>query len=174
MDWTGTILDVIDFRSFTSLWYWIVLAVVWSSASHWVLGVPFDMITRARRHGGEAMQDLEELVRINVSRILTIMAVSGTALIAFSAFLHSTLLILAIWYGVEFAQAVSLLAVPLSFVGALSVQASREIAATAPQGEALLRRLMRHRFWTQLIGMVAIFVSAMFGMYQNLATLRSW
>lgn len=174
MDWTGTILDVIDFRSFTSLWYWIVLAVVWSSASHWVLGVPFDMIARARRHGGEAMQDLEDLVRINVTRILTIMSVSGTILIAFSAFFLSTLLMLATWYGVEFAQAVSLLAVPLAFVGALSVSAAREIAATGPQGEALLRRLMRHRFWTQLIGMVAIFVSAMFGMYQNLAALRAW
>lgn len=174
MDWTGTILDVIDVRSFTSLWYWIVLAVVWSSASHWVLGVPFDMIARARRQGGDAMRDLEDLVRINVTRILTIMAVSGTILIAFSAFLLSTLLILAVWYGVEFAQAVSLLAVPLTFVGALSVSASHEIAATAPQGEVLLRRLMRHRFWTQLIGMVAIFVSAMFGMYQNLAALRAW
>ncbi|MEM9756043.1 MAG: component of SufBCD complex, partial [Pseudomonadota bacterium] len=32
--------DVIDLRSFSNLWYWIVLAVFWSSASHWGLGVP--------------------------------------------------------------------------------------------------------------------------------------
>ena len=48
---------------------WIALAVVWSSASHWVLGVPFDMVMRARRVGGQAEADLEDIARINVSRI---------------------------------------------------------------------------------------------------------
>ena len=43
---------------------WIVLAVAWSSASHWVLGVPFDMVMRARRQGGQAAADLEDLARI--------------------------------------------------------------------------------------------------------------
>ena len=52
MDFTQTLLDVIDFRSFSNLWFWIVLAVAWSTASHWVLGIPFDMVMRARRHGG--------------------------------------------------------------------------------------------------------------------------
>jgi hypothetical protein len=28
---------------------------------------------------------------------------------------------------------------------------------------------VRQRFWTQVIGMIAIFVTAMFGMYHNLA-----
>ncbi len=43
------IFDLIDMRSFSNLWYWIALAVTWSSTSHWVLGVPFDMVLRARR-----------------------------------------------------------------------------------------------------------------------------
>ena len=64
MDLTDTILDVIDPRSFSSLWYWIVLAVAWSSASHWVLGVPFDVVTRARRHGGQAALDLDDLAGV--------------------------------------------------------------------------------------------------------------
>ncbi len=54
-------------RSFSNLWYWIALAVTWSTASHWVLGVPFDMVLRARRHGGDAERDLEDMVRVNVS-----------------------------------------------------------------------------------------------------------
>jgi hypothetical protein len=32
----------------------------------------------------------------------------------------------------------------------------------------LHRRLMRHRIMTQLLGMMSIFVTSMFGMYQNL------
>ena len=50
MDLTQTLFDVIDFRSFSNLWFWIMLAVAWSTASHWVLGIPFDMVLRARQH----------------------------------------------------------------------------------------------------------------------------
>ena len=42
------------------------------------------------------------------------------------------------------------------------------IAEQADHGDALCRSLTRHRFWTQLIGMVSIFVTAMWWMYQNL------
>ena len=63
-------LDVIDLRSFSNLWYWIALATLWSSVSHWVLGVPHDMIQRARREGGQAQSDVEDLVRININRLL--------------------------------------------------------------------------------------------------------
>ena len=71
MNWYDTVFEVIDMRSFSNLWYWIALAVLWSSVSQWVLGVPFDMILRARREKeGEAMDDLQDLVRINVNRII--------------------------------------------------------------------------------------------------------
>ena len=66
------LFELIDMRSFSNLWYWIMLAVMWSSASHWVLGVPFDLISRARRQGGALQDDLEVLVRINTGRMLFI------------------------------------------------------------------------------------------------------
>lgn len=77
MDWYQTLFEMIDMRSFSNLWFWIALAVMWSTASHWVLGVPFDMVLRARRYGGEAQADLEDIVRINVNRLLYISQVSG-------------------------------------------------------------------------------------------------
>ena len=167
LDWTQTLFDVIDFRSFSSLWYWIVLAVTWSSASHWVLGVPFDVIMRARRHGGQTMRDLEDLARINVNRILFVARASGLWAAGFVTFALSALGTLAFWYDVEFAQAVFLIALPLSVLGLLSLVTAARIEAEAPLGESLVRRLLRHRFWTQLIGVAAIFVTAMYGMYQN-------
>ncbi len=85
------IFELIDMRSFSNLWYWIMLAVMWSSASHWVLGVPFDVISRARRHGGEAQDDLETLVRINTARMLDIARTAGIWLVGFLFFLISTL-----------------------------------------------------------------------------------
>ncbi len=167
MDWLQIITEVIDLRSFSNLWYWIALAVVWSSASHWVLGVPYDMVLRARRRGGQAMADLEDLVRINVNRLLLIGSVSGLWLIGLGSGLLTVLGVLGFWYRVEFAQAVFLIAFPMSFVGLLSVSTASLIAAEHSQGEKLCQRLVRHRFWVQLIGMVAIFVTAMWGMYKN-------
>ncbi|MBL4811846.1 MAG: component of SufBCD complex [Rhodobacteraceae bacterium] len=167
MDWTDTLFELIDMRSFSSLWYWVALAVAWSTASHWILGVPFDMITRARRHEGQAQIDLEDITRININRLLMIGRVSGLWLLGFVAFAHTALLLLAFWYWVELAQAVELIALPMTFVGFLSLAAARGIEQDTLEGEALRRRLMRHRFWVQLIGMLAIFVTAMFGMYQN-------
>jgi hypothetical protein len=169
VDWTNTLFEVIDMRSFSNLWFWIALAVVWSSVSHYVLGVPFDMIQRARKQGGQAEIDMQDMVRINVNRLLYIGQVSGLILLAFLAFFLTSLGILAFLYDVEFAQAVFLLAFPLTLVGALSLSTSKVIATQHPEGEALYARLSKHRVITQFIGMISIFVTAMFGMYQNLA-----
>lgn len=169
MDWYQTLFEMIDMRSFSNLWFWIVLAVMWSTASHWVLGVPYDMVLRAKRHGGEAEEDLEDIVRINVNRLLYIAQVSGLWLLGLGFFTLTSLAILGFVYDVEFAQAVLLLGFPMSLVGLLSLSTARLIRIEGAQGEALRRRLMRHRLYTQIIGMVAIFITAMWGMYQNLA-----
>ena len=169
MNWYETVFDVIDMRSFSNLWYWIALAVLWSTVSHWVLGVPFDMILRARREkDGEAMRDLQDMVRINVNRILYIAEVSGTWVLLFGFAMLTALGLMSVVYGVELAQAVLLLLGPLSILGVMSLMTSRRIRANQDKGEALVRRLMRHRFATQMIGVLAIFATAMFGMYKNI------
>lgn len=167
MDWTRLIFDLIDFRSFSNLWYWIALAVTWSSASHWVLGIPYDMVLRARRAGGQAEADLEAITRVNVARILYITREAGGILVAMLAFALTTLALLGFVYRVEFCQAVFLIAAPLSVVGAISVANARGIEAGAERGEALRRRLALHRVMVQVIGMVSIFVTAFWGMLQN-------
>lgn len=167
MDWYQTLFELIDMRSFSNLWFWIVLAVVWSTASHWVLGVPFDMVVRARRHGEDATGDLEDLVRINVNRLLYIGRVSGLWLAGFACFALTMLILLGFVYEHEFAQAVFLLAFPLSIVGMLSLSTARLIAGEGSSGERLCKRLTRHRLYTQIIGMISIFVTALWGMYQN-------
>ncbi|MEM8732322.1 MAG: component of SufBCD complex [Pseudomonadota bacterium] len=168
MDWYKSIFELIDMRSFSNLWFWIVLAVMWSSASHWVMGIPYDMITRARRLGGQAAQDLEDITRVYVNRMVYIVEVSGLWLLGLTCFVISGLAVLGFFYDVEFAQAVFLLFLPMSFVGALSLRTARDIARRGLIGEDLGKRLSRHRIHTQLIGTVAIFVTALWGMYQNL------
>ncbi len=169
MQWYELIFVLIDMRSFSNLWYWIGLAVLWSSVSHWVMGVPFDMITRARRNGGGAADDLATLARINADRLLYISRNAGIWIISFTFFLLTLLALLAIVYNVEFAQAVLLLFAPMVLVMYLTLRTALKLETEAPTGDALIRRLLRHRFVVQLIGMLSIFCTAMFGMYQNLA-----
>ncbi|WP_297772441.1 component of SufBCD complex [uncultured Roseovarius sp.] len=169
MDWYDTVFELIDMRSFSNLWYWIALAVTWSSASHWVLGVPWDMAVRARKsRSEEALTDFEDMVRINTNRILYVMRQSGLFMVAIIGFLMTMLALLGFVYGNEFAQAVFLLGFPLLLVGALSVRAARRIAAQQPRGAALIKQFQTQRFVIQLIGMLSIFVTAMWGMYQNM------
>lgn len=169
MEWYKTVFELIDMRSFSNLWFWIALAVMWSSASHWVLGVPYDMVTRAKQQGGDAAADLESLVRINVRRLLFIARVSGQWLVGFAAFLITILVLLGFLYHIEFAQAVFLLAAPMTIVGALSLKTARKITDAEDTGTALYRRLMFHRMTIQAIGMVSIFITALWGMWQNLS-----
>ena len=171
MTLSDTLLQIIDMRSFSNLWFWIALAVMWATVSHWVLGVPNDMIIRARRNGGQAEIDLEDLVRINCNRLLYIGQVSGLWLLGFGCFLFTTLVILGFVYDVQLAQAVFLLGLPMSMVGLLNLSTARLIATEQPNGEDLRRRLSRQRTYTQVIGMISIFVTSLWGMYQNLRDL---
>ncbi|MEL6912900.1 MAG: component of SufBCD complex [Pseudomonadota bacterium] len=168
MDFYTTLMEVIDFRSFSTVWYWMVLAVIWSSASYFVLGVPYDMIQRAKRQGGEAQQDLETLVALKVRRLLLIGEVSGLWVMGFACFFLTALALLGFVYAVEIAQALFLIFAPLSLVGAMALSTALRIERGANHGEALHRALSRQRFGTQVVGIVAIFVTAMVGMYQNL------
>lgn len=167
MDWHQTVFELIDMRSFSNLWFWIALAVMWSTTSHWVLGVPFDMVLRARRRGGQSEIDLEDLVRINSNRLLHISRVSGLWLLALASFLLTALAVLGFSYDVEFAQAVFLMMFPMSMVALMSLSTAARIQEEEASGELLRKRLSRHRFWTQVIGMLSIFVTSLWGMYQN-------
>lgn len=169
MDVLETALEVIDLRSFSNLWYWIALATLWSSVSHWVLGVPHDMIQRARREGGQAQADVEDLVRININRLLHVVDSGPLLLVALAAFWLTALLVLGFWYNVEFAQAVVLLFAPMLLVVWYSVRSSRRIVAESATGEALFRRLSIHRRVVQVIGMLSITVTAFYGTWKNIS-----
>lgn len=171
MDWYDSIFELIDMRSFSNLWFWIMLAVMWSSTSHWVLGVPWDMVLRARKgEDAQSVEDFEAMVRINTNRITHISRESGLLLAGFVSFVLTVLLLLGFVYGNEFSQAVFLLGFPMTIVGLVSVATARTIRRDGLTGDALFRMMHRHRLVTQVVGMASVFVTAMWGMLQNMAT----
>ena len=61
-----------------------------------------------------------------------------------------------------------LLGFPMSLIGALSLSTARLIREEDAVGERLQKLMFRQRTITQAIGMISIFVTALWGMYQNL------
>ncbi|TQV69580.1 component of SufBCD complex [Aliiroseovarius halocynthiae] len=169
MDLYATVFEVIDMRSFSNLWYWIALAVAWSIASHWVLGVPYDLVHRAARHEGQAQEDLEAIARVSCNRLLSLSEQSGIGLIATTSALLTSLGILGFWYGMEFAQAVFLLLLPMILVAFLSVRTAGRIRSADLKGKELRDRLGRHRLAIQIIGMISIAVTSTWGMFHILS-----
>ncbi len=171
MGWYTGVIEVIDMRSFTSIWYWIVVAVVWSTTAHWTMGVPFDAVTRARRSdGGAAQEELETLVNVKCNRLVHIIDVSGPLVVGLAFFLLTVLMILGFWYKIEIAQAVVLIAAPMSLVAFSSIHNAQEIKSSGIYGQALRTRLARIRFINQVIGLISIFITAFWGMWHNLNT----
>lgn len=170
MDFYGTVLDVIDARSFSNLWYWLVLAGAWSWASHYILGVPWDMVARARRDGGRAEDDLHDVLRVQVLRMVEMAEVGGAWLLALVSAVLTTLGVLGFGYGVEFALAAFLLLAPLALAWGLSLRTARDLAAGRAPGDALYGRLVRLRRTVQALGLASIFVAALLGMWSNLAS----
>lgn len=168
MDWYLTIYEIIDLRSFSNLWFWIMLAVFWSTASHFVIGVPFDMVTRAAHHDPHAERDLSDMVRVHSNRLIYIADTSGAWLVGFAFFALTALGLSGFLYGSEFCQAVFLIIAPMCFVFSLSVRTAR--IAQGHDGADLYRLLRRHRLVVQVVGLFSILITSMWGMYVNLST----
>ncbi|AHM05239.1 hypothetical protein roselon_02954 [Roseibacterium elongatum DSM 19469] len=165
MDFLDLVTEVIDLRSFSNLWYWIVLAIMWSTLSHWTLGVPYHMVNRARRGDARAAADMQALAEINGERVLTVARVSGPFMLGVASFLSSGLAITGWYYRVEFSQAVFLLLFPAFLVGALTFATARKLRASSYQDVAQVLRF--HRIKVQMLGVLFIFLTAFWGMYTN-------
>ncbi|MDG3039932.1 component of SufBCD complex [Roseicyclus marinus] len=170
MDFFDLVTQVIGLRSFSNLWYWIVLAILWSTLSHWVLGIPYDLVQRARAGDADSQRDVEALAVISCRRILNLAEVSGIAMVALSAFVVTSLAVLGWVYRVEFCQALVLLLLPLLAVTGLSIHTARGLVDSG--FEDLAPRLRRHRLMVQGMGVMFIFLTAFWGMYVNLSVSR--
>ena len=169
MNWNDAIFQVIDLRSFSNVWYWLAVAVARSTVSHWIIGVPFDMIIRSKRNDAEAQAALEALVAINVRRLMTINEIAGIWLTGLVFFTLTALVTMGFYYGFELAQGFFCLFFPLTFVGGLNLRMSQRYSVAQPSGETLIRELLRLRFSIQVIAVISIFFTAMYGMYHNLS-----
>lgn len=169
MDWTDAIARVIELDTFASVWYWLAVIVTWSVASNWLIGIPFDVLFRARKCDEGPLADLEALVDVNVRRIVNANRILGTSIAALIAFCLSGLGMMGFSYGWELAQGVVILAAPLTVIVVINVRLAVQLHTTPLAGRDLVRRLFFVRLWTQIVAMVTMFFTAMYGMWYTLA-----
>lgn len=165
MDFLDLVAQVIDLRSFSNLWFWIVLGILWSAMTQRVMGVPYSVVLRARRGDADSIDDMHALAEITARRLLNLAYYSGPYMLGITSFSLTVLALLGWVYEVEFCQAVFLLALPFSLVGVLSIWTARRLWDS--EFADLARRLRMHRMMVQALGVVFIFVTAFWGMYVN-------
>lgn len=143
----------------------MAVIVTWSVASNWLIGVPFDILYGARKQGESELADLEALVDINVRRIVRTNAVVGATIVALIAFGLSALGMMGFYYRLELAQGLFALSAPLTLIVLVNMRLAHQLHLEPLHGRDLVRRLFIVRLWTQIIAMVSLFFTAMYGMY---------
>lgn len=172
---------VMGSRSFGTLWYWLALITVWTWAGRSVLGVPWDVVSNARRALSQSPQPgtprqvtlLLDWLSLTLPRWRPGGA-EGPLLTALAAFVLAALVVLGWVYGQEMAQAVALIAVPFAGVYGLRLRLARHLtplmadvmAGRMVPGQAagrMLAKMRWHRVWVTVISVLAVSISALWG-----------
>jgi hypothetical protein len=154
------VFGAISLTSFFSLWYWVLTVVVWTLVCRRTLGVPHDMILRARRLP-EVAARVDLLARIEAERAAGLADAFGAPLAATAGFALAGLGALGFWSDVEAAQAAFLLLAPLAVVALGRLRLARQVRGTGLAGEPLRRRLARRRALDQVVGTLAMLAAAL-------------
>lgn len=165
--WTGvTILDALGISSFETVWYWVLHVLVWTLVTHRTLGVPYDMILRARRLP-EVLDRVEALSLIFSERATALCRRVGVAAALVGGFVLSGLFALGFLSGLVLAQAAFLLLFPLAVIVYSTMTAALRIERRQFRGTVLLQVLARRHFWHQIVAVAALFAALSVAMFHH-------
>ena len=187
MGGTQGLLDVLDTRSFSSMWYWLLLTLLWTWVGRGALGIPSELVATVRRRargdgtpaasGGPAPESL--LLLDWLSLVLPRWRIAprdGMILLAAATFLLTLLAGLGFGYGRQTGQALFLLLAPLALLLGLRLRlAARlaEVLTTAETGRATpdaaasqaARLIGAHMRATMGLSILAVGSAALWGTY---------
>ncbi|WP_374303926.1 hypothetical protein [Paracoccus sp. (in: a-proteobacteria)] len=174
-----SLIGLLDSRSFGTVWYWLVVLGTWSLTGRSVIGVPAEIVSRARTaiqaNEGESplvlhLLDWLSLVlpRWHLGRR------EGAGVLAVTGFVLTSLAIMGFGYGLELALAAFLLLLPLAILFWLRIALARRLAPLLEAAERgatpvpdaaaeAVRRMVVHRRLVTVLSMVAVAVTAMLG-----------
>ncbi|HRO12126.1 hypothetical protein [Amaricoccus sp.] len=141
--------------SFLSIWYWVLHAVVWTLACYRTLGVPLDMLHRARAEP-EIAGRVDLLAHLAAARIAGLYDLLGVPIAALGGFALATLFVIGFGLGMEAAQAAFALLLPLGVIGYSKLRLALAVRRYRMGGAGLVLALARRRVWHQFIAILAM------------------
>ena len=150
-----------DDHAFFSVWYWLLTAVFWSMATFFTHGVPWDLLRRALRHGGEEAEICDRYARACLIRIDAGVARWGAVSGALAGFVLAAMAVMGLVARSELALGLLMMLGPASLLFALQCAEARRLVPHLPQidPQQLLELLLRRRASNRLWGMFAITLS---------------
>ncbi|WP_424926584.1 hypothetical protein [Amaricoccus tamworthensis] len=146
---------------FINLWYWVLTVLIWTVVTHRTIGVPYDMILRAKR-SPEVSKQVDFLAHVHSRRITALHRSAGTLFALFVGFMLSGMFVLGFMWRVEVATAAFLLLFPLTGIGYSTIQTSLSIQERDFRGATLIKILARRRFWHQVVAVVSMLFALVF------------
>lgn len=175
MTLTEGILALLDSRSFGSIWFWLLLALVWSLAARKVVGVPYDVVQQVRRMPQDANDDaaafqLLDWLSLTLPR-WRLAGVEGVLMLFVATFAFSALFLLGFVYGLEMAQALVLLILPFVALFPVELRLARKLTPlveAAGAGELSVdeaarraaRLMRRHRAGVTVVSILVVVMTA--------------
>lgn len=173
------LISLLDSRSFGTIWFWLVLVGMWSASGRHVLGVPTEILSRARRMQtlgepeGQAVLALLDWLSLTLPR-WRLGTGEGAVFLGCAAFVLTSLAILGFGYGLEMAQALTLLLLPFMILFWMRVLLARRLTPlleAADSGERPVsgvgaeaaRRMQTHRHVVTALSIVAVALTALWG-----------
>lgn len=152
-------LRIIASAGFDSIWYWVLHVVVWTLVCARTLGVPQDMLIRARREPAVAGR-VELLAGVGAERIAAVHDLAGVPIAAAAGFVLAALAALGFLTGLESAQAIFMLLAPLAAIGYSNLRLALFLHGRRVAHPRLVLMLVHRRFWHQTIAVVAMLATA--------------
>ncbi len=158
--------DLFEFHSFYSVWYWILLTLVWSWVCFQTMGLTHGMVLRAARRP-EAQAELEFIAHVQAHRLRWFRDNLGAPVAAALGFMLASIAVLGFYNRIEFFQAVFMLVFPLALVGSGTVRLAAHIAEAEPKGADLRRALTRRRRLNQAMAIAALLATAFVALFYD-------
>jgi len=152
------LIDTFAAASFQSVWYWALHLVVWTLACYRTLGVPLDMLHRARTAPAIAGR-VDLLAQLSAARIGGVHDLLGVPLAALAGFVLATLFVVGFGLGIETMQAALLILLPLAVIGYSKLRLALAVRRRGLAGTELVLALARRRVWHQFIAILAMFLA---------------
>ena len=167
--------ELMSFDSFWSLWFWIVHVVAWSMASHFTMGVPYDLVVEANREkteDGPYQRAAEALINAQIFRFAEMWRRYSLLVTGFSAFLISMLATLGTLGRLEFARALLTIILPLTLLYSLTIRKALKLERLQLSGLALRKAIRRQRLINQLVGLMGVILAVILAVYQAVLSIQ--